>query len=252
MREEQPVEVEIVVQRNYRWLVLSCIGAILVTVGTFLPYVHLVSRSSSYVVSRSDWQLGTNSSLTFFGAPWLLILVALVLFEEFAFQGYSLLPMKPFRFRNALFGQVIIGLVLIESFVSTFPGKWTGLSDFAIQRGAGGYLSLLGIVLLVGGVLREQFLFYVTRKRNDKYRSPALTAYENGILDNLGRRRWVEFVSPLIGGAVFALGMKWLSSETWLTALFDFLGFSIFLGARRIWTVRRLRKKRAEVTVGAN
>jgi hypothetical protein len=190
--------------------------------------------------------------LTFFGAPWLLILVALVLFEEFAFQGYSLLPMKPFRFRNALFGQVIIGLVLIESFVSTFPGKWTGLSDFAIQRGAGGYLSLLGIVLLVGGVLREQFLFYVTRKRNDKYRSPALTAYEDGILDSLGRRRWVEFVSPLIGGAVFALGMKWLSSETWLTALFDFLGFSIFLEARRIWTVRRLRKKRAEVTVGAH
>jgi hypothetical protein len=252
MREEQPVEVEIVVQRNYRWLVLSCIGAILVTVGTFLPYVRLVSLSGSYVASRSDWQLGAHSSLTFFGAPWLLILVALVLIEEFAFQGYSLLPMKPFRFRNALLGQVVIGLALIETFVSTFPGKWTGLSDFAIQRGAGGYLSLLGIVLLACGVLREQILFFVTRKRNSNYRSPALTAYESKILDNFGRRRWIQFVSPLIGGAVFALGVKWISSGTWLTALIDFLWFSIFLGAQRIWTVRRLRKKRAELTVGAN
>lgn len=248
MSEIGPEGVEIVVQRDYRWLAVSCVGAMLVALGTFLPYARFVPLSIGYVVNRTDWQLGADSTLTFAGAPLLLMYVAVVLLGEFALQGHSIRPMNLSRFRVTLFTQAMIGLLLIQVFLGTFPGGWKPMSDYSVQRGVGGYVSLFGIALLIGGILREELVFYFTHVRNNGFLHSPLTAYEKKLLDNFERRRWIRFGPSVVAGAAFALSAKWISSGTWLMALIDFLGFSAILGAWTIWSVRRIRNRRAELT----
>jgi hypothetical protein len=69
-----------------RWLALAGVGAALVVAGTFLPFAHL-TLSDGFAFSRTDWQMGANSSVSFSGAPLLLIDLGVVLLGFFAVEG---------------------------------------------------------------------------------------------------------------------------------------------------------------------
>ena len=140
------------------WLALASVGAALVLVGTFLPFAHL-TLSDGFTFSRTDWQMGADSSVTFGGAPLLLLDTALVLLSFFALEGVLRTSSTVPRRRSRLAYQFLMLFLLVFELKSTFPGTWTGVIGTTASRGSGGWVSAVGVVVLIGVYVVEIFRY---------------------------------------------------------------------------------------------
>ncbi|MBW4078960.1 MAG: hypothetical protein HIU84_10735 [Acidobacteria bacterium] len=131
------------------WPALASVGAALVFAGTFLPFARF-TLSNGFAFSRTDWQLGANSSVTFGGAPLLLIDVAVVLLGFFAVEGVLGTARTVSGRPTSLAFQFWMLIWLASELKSTFPGTWTGVPGTTVTRGLGGWVSALGVAVLIG------------------------------------------------------------------------------------------------------
>ncbi|MHB1250620.1 MAG: hypothetical protein ACYC0I_00630 [Acidimicrobiales bacterium] len=220
------------------WLSLACVGASLVALGTFLPFVHL-TLSDGYTFSRTDWQLGANSSVSFGGAPLLLIDVAVVLLGFFSVEGVLGSARTPRERRTTLAFQFWMFIWFASELKSSFPGTWTGVAGTSVSRGLGGWVSALGSAVLVGVYLVEVRRYGLTGPSNEP-----LAEREQQILARADQRRVLRAFALLVVGAVFALAIKVLLGASWPTAIIMFVVVTVFYWWQYTRRIAHLRRRR--------
>lgn len=219
------------------WLALAGVGAALVVAGTFLPFAHL-TLSDSFAFSRTDWQMGANSSVSFSGAPLLLIDLAVVLIGFFAVEGLLGTVGTVRGRRTSLAFQFWMLVWLAAELKSSFPGTWTGVTGTTVSRGSGGWVSALGVVVLVGVYVAEVRRYGMSGSSNEEF----LSDRERQVLARVDQRPIRRAIAPFVGGAVFALAMKFFSGASWPTALVMFVAMTALYwwqSSRRLANLRR-------------
>ncbi|MHB1208200.1 MAG: hypothetical protein ACYC1I_00655 [Acidimicrobiales bacterium] len=219
------------------WLALASVGAALVFAGTFLPFAHL-TLSNGFAFSRTDWQLGANSSVTFGGAPLLLIDVAVVLLGFFSVEGVLGTARTVSGRRTSLVFQFWMLIWLASGLKSTFPGTWTDVPGTTVTRGLGGWVSALGVVVLMGTYVVEVRRYGLVGSFN----LDPLDDKERETLARADRRPVLRTAIPFIGGAFLALAMRYAFGASWPSALIMFAGISGFYWwrySRRLANLRR-------------
>ncbi len=225
-------------QRTW-WLALAGFGAAMVVAGTFLPFAHF-TLSDGYAFSRTDWQLGAHSSVSFGGAPLLLMDVAVVLLGFFAVEGVLGSSRTPRDRRTTLAFQFWMFIWLASELKSSFPGTWTGVTGTTVSRGLGGWVSVLGSAVLFGVYLVEVRRYGLTGPSNEP-----LAEREQQILARADQRRVLRAFALFVVGAVFALAIKSLLGTSWTTAIIISVVVTIvywFQYTRRIAHLRRRRE----------
>lgn len=220
---------------RFWWLTLAMFGATLIVVGTFLPFAHVEMVGGS-TFNRSDWQMGPNASVTFAGAPILLIDVAILIVGLFAIEGVIGRSTTARRRQSSLAFEFWLMIWTCVSFKSSFPGTWD--VPAVVSRGFGGWVSASGIAVLVGVYVAE-----VRRYGSPRERERPLSDRERLALARAEQRPFLRAIAPVAGGASFALAMK-LTGRSWSMVV---VGFSAF-GALLEWQIRRrltdLRRRR--------
>lgn len=220
------------------WLALAGVGAALVVAGTFLPFAHL-TLSDGFTYSRTDWQMGANSSVSNGGAPLLLINLAVVLLGFFAVEGVLKTARTTVRGRRTQLAIQFWMLVLLAiELKSTFPGTWTGVSGTTVSRGTGGWVSALGVVVLIGTYAVEVRRYGLSGSSEVE----SLDDRERQVLSRAEVHPVFRTISPFVGGAVFALAMKFLLGASWPQALVMFAALTAFYwwqASRRLASLRR-------------
>lgn len=223
------------------WLALATIGSMLVVAGTFLPVAHLQMLSGP-AFSRTEWQLGPNASVTFAGAPILLIDVVVVLMGFFAIEGV-IGPARSVRGRRTSLAFLFWLLIWTATDLkSTFPGTWT--VPALVTRGVGGWVSALGLAVLAGVYVAEVCRYGLSREPDHE----PLDDRERRVLARSERWpfRWV--LGSAVGGAVVALAMKFVVGWSWPLAALAFVSFGTFCGWQMQRRLKELRRRRgAEV-----
>jgi len=223
------------------WLALAGVGAALVVAGTFLPFAHL-TLSDDFAFSRTDWQMGANSSVSFSGAPLLLIDLAVVLLGFFAVEGVLKTARTTVRGRRTQLAVQFWMLVLLAiGLKSTFPGTWTGVTGTTVSRGSGGWVGALGVVVLIGAYAVEVRRYGMAGSSNEEF----LSDRERQVLARADRRPVRRASAPFVGGAVFAFAMKFFPGASWPTAMIMFVAMTAFYwwqSSRRLANLRRRRE----------
>ena len=118
--------------------VFCLIGAGLIVVGAFMPYVVVFTIVGT--INRNSFQFGQNLSMTYDGP--LIILMALALL----FSGLRLMRIvgtRPLRQREPLWITIFAGVVVLSTWLgTTFPSS----NGVTFNRGYGGIVSLLGVL----------------------------------------------------------------------------------------------------------
>ena len=223
--------------RRVWWLTLAGVGAALVVLGTFLPFAHL-TLSDGLVFSRTDWQMGANSSVSFGGAPLLLIDLAVLLLGFFAVEGVLGTARTVRERRTSLAIQFWMLVLLAVEFKSTFPGTWTGVHGATVSRGSGGWVTVLGVLVLIGAYAGEVRRYGLARSSEEE----SLDDRERQVLARAETRPVMRAIAPFVGGTVFALAMKFLFGASWPATLIMFVAMTALYWlqkARRLTNLRR-------------
>ncbi len=218
------------------WLALAGVGAALVVAGTFLPFAHLALSDGS-AFSRTDWQMGANSSVSFSGAPLLLIDLAVLLLGFFAVEGVIGTARTVRGRRTSLAFQFWMLVWLAVELKSTFPGTWAGAAG-AVSRGSGGWVSALGVVVLIGVYAVEVRRYGMAGPSKEEF----LDDRERQVLARAEARPVIRAIAPFGGGAVFALAMRFLLGVSWPAALIMFVAMTALYwwqSSRRLANLRR-------------
>jgi hypothetical protein len=124
---------------------------------------------------------------------------------------------------------------------STFPGTWTGVTGTTVSRGSGGWVSALGVVVLIGAYAVEVRRYGMSGSSNEEF----LSDRDRQVLARADQRPIRRAIAPFVGGAVFALAMKFFPGVSWPTALIMFVAMTAFYwwqSARRLTNLRRRRE----------
>jgi len=222
------------------WLALAGVGAALVAAGTFLPFAHL-TLSDGFAFSRTDWQMGANSSVSFSGAPLMLIDLAVLLLGFFAVEGVLGTARTVRGRRTSLAFQFWMLVWIAAELKSTFPGTWTGVIDATVSRGSGGWVSALGVMVLIGVYAVEVRRYGMAESSKEEF----LDDHERQVLARAETRPVLRASAPFVGGAVFALAMKFLPGVSWPTDSIMFVTMTALYwwqNARRLTNLRRRRE----------
>jgi hypothetical protein len=150
-----------------QFFVANVVGALLIVVGTFLPYVHLVVSVSGFSesISRNGWQLGANKSATANGGPVICVFALLIVigaalitwkganFRLFATKSspQNVLLSRSRRFPSQALLIVVAGFVVVIA----WSGKWKPEQYVVPHRSPAGLLSLVGVAICLGATLYE-------------------------------------------------------------------------------------------------
>lgn len=118
--------------------ILCFVGAGLIAVGSFLPYVVIVT-SIGISQSRSAYQMGHGMTLTYAG-PLILLGSAFFVYDALRLMGV-LSPMRKVPRFAPIITSVVAALYILNAWDTS---GWTGLDGATVSHGVGGVVSLGG------------------------------------------------------------------------------------------------------------